>query len=188
LGLPWFVEAAMATETLLTMAQFDELPVNEGILYELNEGGLVTMTEPMPRHNWVRDNTAAALRDYAHPRKLGRVFVETGYQLTLETVRIPDVSFVPADRMREIDLDRRIQGAPALAIEVVSPTDLAEDLTQKVKQYLAGGSKAVWVFYPKPREVQVFRADGAIFVRRESDTLEEPEVLPGFSLDLKSVF
>ena len=114
--------------------------------------------------------------------------METGYQLSPETVRIPDVSFVPADRMREIDLDRRIQGAPALAIEVVSPTDLAEELTQKVKQYLAAGAKAVWVFYPKTREVQVFRADGGSFVRREHETLEDPDLLPGFSLDLKSVF
>ena len=178
----------MATKTLLTIEQFDELPVKEGILYELNEGGLVTMTEPMPRHNWVRDNIAAALRDFAHPQNLGRVFVETGYQLTPETVRIPDVSFVLADQMREIDLDKRIQGAPALAIEVISPTDLAEELTQKVKQYLAAGVKVVWVFYPKTREVQVFRADGGSFARHEPETLEEPDLLPGFSLDLKAVF
>lgn len=178
----------MATKTLLTIEKFDQLPIREGILYELNEGEVVTMTEPMPRHNWVRDNVAAALRDFAHPRHLGRVFLETGYQLTPETVRIPDVSFVSADRMREIDLDRRIQGAPALAIEVVSPTDLAEGLTQKVKQYLAAGAKAVWVFYPKTRDVQVFRADGGSFVRRGHETLEDPDILPGLSLDLKSVF
>ena len=178
----------MATKTLLTIEQFDELPVKEGILYELNEGGLVTMTEPMPRHNWVRDNIAAALRDFAHARHLGRVFLETGYQLTPETVRIPDASFVLADRMREIDLDKRIQGAPALAIEVISPTDFAEEVTQKVKQYLAAGVKVVWVFYPKTREVQVFRADGGSFVRHEPEMLEEPDLLPGFSLDLRAVF
>ena len=178
----------MATKTLLTIEQFDQLPIREGILYELNEGEVVTMTEPMPRHNWVRDNIARLMGNFVEERKLGRVFLETGYQLTPETVRIPDVSFVPADRMREIDLDRRIQGAPALAIEVVSPTDLAEELTQKVKQYLAAGAKAVWVFYPKTREVQVFRADGGSFVRREHETLEDPDLLPGFSLDLKSVF
>jgi Uma2 family endonuclease len=178
----------VSTKTLLTIEQFDQLPVKEGILYELSEGELVTMTEPMPRHNWVRDNIARLAGNFVEERKLGKVFVETGYQLTPETVRIPDVSFVPADRMREIDLDKRIQGAPALAIEVVSPTDLAEDLTQKVKQYLAAGAKAVWVFYPKTREVQVFRADGESFVRGEHETLEEPDVLPGFSLDLKTVF
>jgi Uma2 family endonuclease len=178
----------MATKTLLTIEQFDQLPIGEGILYELDEGELVTVTEPMPRHNRVRDGIARLVGNFVEQRKLGAVFVETGYQLTPGTVRIPDVSFVPADRMREIDLDKRIQGVPALAIEVVSPTDLAEELTQKVRQYLASGSRAVWVFYPKTREVQVFRADGGSFVRHEPDTVEEPDLLPGFSLELKAVF
>jgi len=178
----------MSTDTLLTLAQFDELPVKEGVLYELSEGGLVTMTEPMPRHNWVRDNIARIAGNFVEQLKLGRVFLETGYQLTPDTVRIPDVSFVPADQMRDIDLDKRFQGGPALAIEVVSPTDLAEGLTQEVKQYLAAGTKAVWVVYPKTREVQVFRANGETLVGSELATLEEPEVLPGFSLDLKTIF
>ena len=178
----------MATNTLLTVEQFDQLPIREGILYELSEGEVVTMTEPMPRPNLVRDNIAAALRDFAHARRLGSVLVENGYQLAPETVRIPDVSFIPVDRMREVDLDKRIQGAPALAIEVVSPSDLAEELKQKVKQYLDAGAKAVWVFYAKTREVEVFRAGGATFVRREPETLEDSDVLPGFSLDLKSAF
>jgi Uma2 family endonuclease len=178
----------MATKTLLTIEQFDQLPVKEGILYELNEGELVTMTEPMPRHNWVRDRIARFMGNFVEDRNLGTVFLETGYQLTPETVRIPDVSFIPADRMRGIDLDQRIQGAPTLAIEVISPTDLAEELTQKVKQYLAGGAKAVWVFYSKTREVQVFLADGRSFVRHELKALEDPDLLPGFALDLKTVF
>ena len=178
----------MATKTLLTIEQFDQLPVREGILYELNEGEVAIMTEPMPRHNSVRDNIARLMGNFVEERKLGKVFLETGYHLSPETVRIPDVSYVPADRMREIDLDKRIQEAPALAIEVVSPTDLAEGLTQKVKQYLAAGAKAVWVFYPKTRDVQVFRADGGSFVRREHEALDDQDLLPGFSLDLKSVF
>ncbi|MHB8654235.1 MAG: Uma2 family endonuclease [Terriglobia bacterium] len=178
----------MGTKTLLTVEQFDKLPEKEGILYELNEGELFTVTEPMPRHNFIRDNIADALKEFVKPRKLGRVAIENGYQLTPGTVRIPDVSFIPADRLRGIDLDRRIEGAPALAIEVVSPTDLAEDLRRKVEQYLATGAKAVWVFYPKSREVQVFRADGGSFVRREHESLDEPELLPGFSLDIKTVF
>jgi Uma2 family endonuclease len=178
----------MATKTLLTIEQFDELPDVEGVLYELSEGEVVTLTETMPRHNLVRDNISYFTGNFVEERKLGRVFSISGYQLSPETVRIPDVSFVPADRIREIDLDRRIQGAPALAIEVVSPTDLAEALTLKVKQYLAAGAKAVWVFYPKTREAQVFRSDGGSFVRREHEALEDPDLLPGFSLELKEGF
>jgi Uma2 family endonuclease len=177
----------VATKTLLTIEQFDQLPIREGVLYELNEGEAVTMTEPMPRHNWVRDNIAASLRDFVHPRELGRVFVETGYQLTPDTVRIPDVSFLPADRVRGLDLDKRIQGAPALTIEVVSPTDLAQELRLKVKQYLDGGAKVVLIFYLPSREVHVSRIDSET-IHRESDKLEIPDLLPGFALDLKAVF
>jgi hypothetical protein len=36
--------------------------------------------------------------------------------------------------------------------------------------------------------VQVFRADGGSFVRREHETLEDHDLLPGFTLGLKSVF
>jgi len=63
----------MATKTPLIIEQFDRLPNKEGVLYELNEGEVVAMTEPVPRHNWVRDNIGVALRDFVHPRHLGRV-------------------------------------------------------------------------------------------------------------------
>lgn len=178
----------MATKTLLTVEQFDQLPSKEGVQYELDEGELVTVTEPMPRHNLVRDNIARLLGNYVNERKLGRVFTENGYQLSAETVRIPDVSFVPAVRMREINLDRRIQGAPALAIEVVSPTDLAQELAHKVDQYLAAGTQTVWVVYPNTSEVHIFQSGGVAAIRRLADNLEAPGLLPGFSVPLPSLF
>ena len=177
----------MATQTLLTLEQFDQLAVVEGVLYELDEGEVVTMTAPMPRHNLVRDNIAAFLRDFAHTRNLGRVFLETAYQLSPETVRIPDVSFVPADRMREIDLDCRIQGGPALPVEVVSPTDLAQDLARKVDQYLDAGAQEVWIDYPNTREVHVFREGGAAAVLGPEDILEAPALLPGFAVKVPAL-
>jgi Uma2 family endonuclease len=178
----------MVTQTLLTLEQFDQLPVVEGLLYELDEGELATMTEPMPRHDLVRDNIARVLWDVVRPRQLGRVFPETGYQLSSETVRTPDVSFVPTDRMRDIDLDRRIQGAPALAVEVVSPTDLAQNLARKVEQYLAAGAHEVWVVYPLLREVHVFRGGGVASVLGPDDVLETPELLPRFSVPVAQFF
>jgi len=47
-----------------------------------------------------------------------------------------------------------LQGAPGLAIEVVS-SDKASDLEDKIELYLAHGSKSVWVVYPKRRVVCV---------------------------------
>jgi Uma2 family endonuclease len=62
--------------------------------------------------------------------------------------------------MRGLDLDRRIVSAPALAVEVVSPADLAQELAHRVDQYLAAGVRVVWVVYPNTREVHVFREGG----------------------------
>ncbi len=178
----------MGTKTLLTLEQFDQLPTPEGVLYELNEGELVTMTKPMPRHNLVRDRISHILAHFAEGRKLGTVFLETEYQLSPETVRAPHVSLVPADRMRGIDLDRRITGAPALAVEVVSPTDLALELARKVEQYLAAGARAVWVVYPNTREVHVFHAGGAASILGPEDRLEAPDLLPGFAVEVRQLF
>jgi Uma2 family endonuclease len=178
----------MATKTLLTVEQFDQLPSKEDVQYELDEGELVTVTEPMPRHNLVRDNIAHPLGIHVRERKLGRVFTENGYQLSPETVRIPDVSFVPAVRMREINLDRRIQGPPALAVEVVSPTDLAQELAHKVDQYLAAGTQTLWVVYPNTSEVHIFQSGGVAAIRRLADKLEAPGLLPGFSVLVRSFF
>jgi Uma2 family endonuclease len=178
----------MATQTLLTVEQFDQLPVVEGVLYELDEGMVFTAPERMPRHNLVAGNIANFLWKFAHPRRLGHVWGPTEYQLSAETVRIPDVSFLSSERMREIDLDRRIQGAPALAVEVVSPSDLAQDLARKVDQYLSAGAREVRVVYPSIREVHVFREGGEAFVLGPEDTLESPDFLPGFAVKVALLF
>ena len=90
--------------------------------------------------------------------------------------------------MRTIDLDRRIQGAPALAVEVVSPTDLAQELTHKVDQYLAAGAHTVWVVYPKTTDVHTFQRGGVAAIRRAGENLDAPKLLPDFSVMVSSLF
>ena len=52
-----------------------------------------------------------------------------------------------------------LQGAPDLAIEVVSESEIAWDLRQKVQDYLDDGSRAVWAFCPKLRVVAVYEIE-----------------------------
>jgi Uma2 family endonuclease len=178
----------MGTQALLTLEQFDQLPIVEGVGFELDEGVVVTIPERTPRRNLVGSNIGTLLWDFAHPKGFGHVWGTTGYQLSHDTVRIPDVSFVPAERMRGLDLDRRILGAPALAVEVVSPTDLAGELAHKVDQYLAAGVRVVWVVYPNAREIHVFRQGGMASVLGPDDMLEAPDLLPGFAVRVGELF
>jgi Uma2 family endonuclease len=178
----------MATKTLLTIEQFDRLPDRDDVLYELDEGELLTMSRPLPRHNLVRESATCHIGNFVENRHLGRILVETEFVLSEDTVRIPDVAFLTSVQMSQIDPDRRIRAAPTLAIEVVSPNDRAEELARKVDQYLAAGSKAVWVVYPKAREVHIFRSSGVQVLRGTDAVLEDQEILPGFSLSLAELF
>jgi len=181
----------MATKTLLTIAEFDRLPQQEGFRYELDEGELVTMTFPNVRHNRIAKKALLLLEEYIRSHPVGEVMLaDTGYLLSRDpdTLRGPDVSFVRRERAAEIDPDRDIGGAPDLAVEVVSPNDHAQDLNKKVKQYLKAGCQVVWVVYPLTREVGVFEAGGGVRRLTEDDFLEAPNLLPGFRQPVRLLF
>ena len=119
----------MATKAHLTVEDFVRLPESFGgrdVRYELVEGELVTVSPGMLPHNLVRDKFAIVLRPFAEAQRLGTVVTEQAFQLSERTVRVPDVAFVRAGR--QLATDRPIEGAPDLAVEVVSPTNTPREI------------------------------------------------------------
>src|SRR6266403_987143 len=114
----------MATKTLLTLEQFERLP-DDGMRHELDEGELVSTPPPMFLHGKIQSRTAQRLANFVEPRSLGMVVTESGYRLTSDTVRAPDVSFIWVERTLILDLARRFEGAPDLAVEIISPSETA---------------------------------------------------------------
>ena len=76
---------------------------------------------------------------------------------------------------------------PDLAIEIISPSETGAEIAHKVRQYLHGGA-VVWVLYPKDRTVHVFEPTKNARVLDESDLLEAPGLLPGFSVRVSEFF
>lgn len=146
----------MSTSAKLTFAQWLQLPEKEGTIYELDEGELLMEPSPTLAHNRVRDRIARLLADFVQAHQLGEVTVETDFRLGPDTVRNPDVAFIATEHIKRIDAYRSpLEGAPALAVEVVSPGNSDQDIRRKVSQYLAAGSKAVWVVYPATRSIEI---------------------------------
>src|SRR6185437_1432510 len=176
------------TPTKLSFEEFQQLPEREGAIYELDEGLLLIEEHLTLRHNLIRQRIAFNMMEFVDSRKLGMVLEETDFHLAADTVRNPDVSFLSSEHAAMIDLDRpSIEGAPALAVEVISPSNSAEDMAKKTQQYLRAGSTAVWIVYPKLRMVEVHSTSRVNGVR-EPEVLTEPTLLPGFSLSLAYVF
>lgn len=56
-----------------------------------------------------------------------------------------------------------------------------------VNQFLAAGTKCVWVIYPAERKVLAYELDDQVRVIGERKILEA-ELLPGFSLPVSQLF
>jgi Uma2 family endonuclease len=178
----------MATTTRLTFEEYEKLPGHEGASYELDEGELLMEPSPALRHNLIRQRITMELMNFVESNRLGVVVEEIDFRLGRDTVRNPDVAFIAADHLVRVDIDRSpVDGAPALAIEVVSPSNRAEDMARKIQQYLAAGCPSVWVFYCTLRLVEIHSATGVRNVR-EPETLKDENLFPGLSSSLSYVF
>lgn len=169
----------------LSLAEFERLQEREG-RSELVEGRLVREPPAGMEHGRLTARIGSLLRAFVHERGLGEVFgAETGFVLSEDppTVRAPDVAFVTADRLPPGDLPAGFgQGAPDLAVEVVSPSSTAADVRSKVVDYLDTGAREVWVVEPGTRTLEVYRWDGDLRMLRGSDEILGGDVLPGFAL------
>jgi Uma2 family endonuclease len=182
----------MATTTRMSFEEFLKLPEREGGLpiYELDEGELLIEASPTHSHNRIRERIALHLRQFAKAHRSGDVVQELDFRLGWDTVGNPDVAFIAEEHLATVDRDRSpIEGAPVLAVEVVSPSNSAYDMSKKVEQYLAAGSQAVWLVHPALRLVEVHTASGSCKVR-PPDHIEARTLIPDsvFSLPLAEVF
>jgi Uma2 family endonuclease len=181
----------VSTRTLISVAEFDRLEPPDELRYELDEGELLEMVKPRYNpHDRIARAIDRALLKYLDKNSVGEVLSSDNlFVLGPNTKRIPDLSFMTSERIAQIQPDQDIQGAPDLAIEVLSPSDTATAMRKKVKQYFAAGSRAVWLVYPESREIEVREsAVGPSRVLGENDTLEAPDLLPGFSAKVGSFF
>jgi Uma2 family endonuclease len=115
---------------------------------------------------------------------------DTGFVLSRnpDIVRSPDVAFLRNERLKSIPEEGFFEGAPDLAVEIVSPSESATTLARKIRQYLQAGTHTVWVVYRKTREVHVYEAAGKTSFLTEADTLESPELLPSFCVKVAEFF
>jgi Uma2 family endonuclease len=179
----------MITKTLLTADDLARMPDDASVQIELDEGELITMAPPGFEHGGHEVQIVLLLAQHVRENKLGKVVCgDTGFRLSDRTVLAPDVAFVRRHRVEAVRSKSFANGAPDLAVEIFSPSDGVRQSTRKVKQYLAAGCHTVWVVYPKSKKVVVFEASGAERTLLSDDTLEAPELLPGFSVKVADLF
>lgn len=169
----------------LTLENLDSMP-EDGLHHELQAGVLVS--EPLPgfRHGKTALRIGRLLGDHVGRHGLGEVVGnDTGFVLAREpdTVRGPDVAFVSKKRLAALeDATKAFPGAPDLAIEVLSAGNTAAAMHAKVADYLAAGTRLVWVVDPEREAVTIYRSLLSPRTLSRGQELEGEDVVPGFRL------
>ena len=178
-------------DTLLTLKEFENLP-DDGFRTELVRGRLVREPPAGMDHGWIGNYLAFLITDLVLEHDLGKVFgADTGFVLFEKppTVRAPDVAFVASHRLPPPQESPGLgRLAPDLAVEILSPSNKAIEILDKVEDYLESGTRLVWVVEPRRRSVTVYRSRNEIRLLRENEELDGADVLPGFSIRVSDIF
>lgn len=202
----------MTTQQRATVDDLMALP-DDGYLYELVRGGIIRMPPPKEGHGYVEAALVEAISRYLHDRALalgwekrrgrsardqlvGRLASgEVGVRFSVpddpDQVRGLDVCYLSPAQVARVGAVRRgeyIREMPALVAEVISPSETATYVNEKVSDYLAGGAQLVWLLYAETRTVTVFRPNGVWHGVLAGGVLEGEDVLPGFAEDLSNIF
>lgn len=157
----------------------------DGKRYELIEGDVHVTPAPTPLHQWVSKRLQRQLEAYFEARGFGRV-----YNAPIDVILTPH-DVVQPDLVVVTDLSqvsaRGIEGAPALLVEILSPTTLLYDRTTKSRRYAALGVPHLWLVEPEPRRLECYRLEGSGYQRvavAEQNATVEPSDWPGLVIRL----
>jgi|HubBroStandDraft_1064217.scaffolds.fasta_scaffold01159_13 Uma2 family endonuclease len=178
----------MATVTTISGAQFDAMPYEEGRQWELVNGELISVSSPTPRHQDIVFEILLVVRLYLRQgRMTGLAYQDVEFALSDNDRVRTDVAVVLGENASRLNPDKvPIPGAPDIAIEVISPSERASESHDKVRAYLRNGTTEVWQVYPKSRTVLIHRGETARSLEWSQPL--ETELLPGFTLQLASLF
>lgn len=142
----------------------------------------------------VSSRIAKMIGQFADANQLGEAVHEELFKLALDhdRNRRPDAAFVSFERWPQ-DKGMPIAGnawavTPDLAVEVISPSDLVEELKEKIVEYFQAGVRQVWVVYPLLQLVEVYETLTQIHGLTRTDTLDGGSVLPGFRTPVAALF
>lgn len=176
----------------MTIGEFERAPETVW-RSELVRGRVVREPPAGGEHGSLAGRLHGRLARHVDDHGLGLVLAaETGFEIAPDpdgTVRAPDVAFISKERIPDDGIPRGFwPGPPDLAVEVVSPSNSADQLQGKIFDYLDAGTRMVWVVHPRTRTVTVYRSTEEIRILGEGDVLDGADVVTGFRLPVAELF
>ncbi|HEY1188217.1 MAG TPA: Uma2 family endonuclease [Gemmata sp.] len=152
------------------------------------------VTKRNPNHAGAVMAIGGVLRDWlkTQPKPRPKLFGGEAYfrlRTDPETNVGIDVALATAEQAAAVKKKTTfVDGAPILAIEVLSPNDKHKDISDAIEEYLTCGVKQVWIVDPTAETVTVHRVDAEPVMYTRSQALPGGADLPGFSCSVAEIF
>jgi Uma2 family endonuclease len=144
------------------------------------------------RHGRIEARIAAVLSAFVDAGGLGEVLTgDVGIYTRRgpDRVRAADVLYISHGTAAQRSEDRPyLDIAPELVVEILSPEDHTEEVTQMLREYFAIGVRVVWIVDPEARSVFAHRSLTDVREFRAGELLSGDEVLPGFLAPVATLF
>ncbi len=132
------------------------------------------------------------LQAWSRQNNLGKSFDSNGgFTLPNGAVRAPDASWLKLERWEALTPQQRekfLPLCPDFVVELLSPTDSLKQLQAKMQEYIDNGAQLGWLIDAKTRRVEIYRPDRNVELVENPLALSGEDVLPGFVLDISSIF
>jgi Uma2 family endonuclease len=141
-----------------TYREYCYLP-DDGRRYEIIEGELYVTPAPSPMHQTVSRRLQFALMRQLEEPGIAYVFNAPFDVILAETSVVqPDLAIIRRGRREDIS-KRGLEGAPDIAVEIISPAHRGNDVFLKKAAYARLGIPEYWIVDPDLGRVEVFRLE-----------------------------
>jgi len=172
-----------------TYEDYAKLP--EGASYQLIGGELIMTPAPTPYHQYISGNIYSILKEFVEKNNLGQLYyspIDVYFEET-ETYQ-PDIIFISKERLNIIK-ETKIEGAPDLVIEILSPATAYYDLRKKFKIYEKHGVKEYWIVDPEEKSIEIYINEKQKFIlvetKNKTGTIKS-QLLKNFEIELEKIF
>ncbi|MEE3717948.1 Uma2 family endonuclease [Tumidithrix elongata RA019] len=185
------VKVESSNKRVWTDTEFMALP-DDGHHYEIVDGELMDVGNSGAKHGYIAIILSSALFAVVMSKKLGALFdSSTAFKMESGNKRSPDISFFTKERLQGLEElpTGFLEGAPDLAVEILSPGNTIEEIDDKIAEYFQNGSRLVWVINPRQQYILVYRSSQAPDrLLKPEDSLDGEDVVLGFSLPVTELF
>ena len=180
------------TQPVVKFTYEDYLTTPEDERYELLDGDLMMVPAPNLKHQKVNAQLYMHLRRFIDERALGTLLYAP-YDVYLSDTNVvqPDLLFVSRQREHLLSDGQKVQGAPDLVVEILSPSSEDTDRGAKHELYSRHGVTEYWLVDPVAETISIHRQRGGVLAPTDTftrtETLRSP-LLTGLVLHLDDVF